>query len=305
MRIFVTGASGFIGSAVVPELLQAGHQVTGLARSDASAEAIRATGADVLRGDLADIDALRAGAAASDGVIHLGFIHDFANFANSVAVDRQAIETFGTALAGSDRPLLVASGVLGLASGRVATERDPLPVSHDSIAAPRLASAQLALSFVERGVRTVMLRFAPSVHGAGDHGFIPYIIGIARQRGVSGYIGDGSNRWPAIHRLDAGRLVRLAVESAPAGAVHAVGEAGVPTREIAEVIGRHLDLPVRSIPLDQAAEHFGWMAGFFGMDAPTSNALTRASLGWEPTHQGLIADLDEGHYFQEHATALH
>jgi len=257
----------------------------------------------VLRGDLTDVASLRAGADASDGVIHLGFIHDFANFAHSVAVDRAAIETFGAVLAGSNRPLLVASGVLGLATGRAATERDPAPVSHDSIAAPRLASARIALSFVERGVRTVMLRFAPTVHGAGDHGFVPHIIGIAHQRSVSAYIGDGSNRWPAVHRLDAARVVRLAVESAPAGAaVHAVGEEGVPTRAIAETIGRRLNLPVRSIQPGEATEHFGWMAGFFGMDAPTSNALTREVLGWEPTHPGLLADL-EAHYFQQYAGA--
>jgi nucleoside-diphosphate-sugar epimerase len=304
MRIFVTGASGFIGSAVVPELIQAGHIVVGLARSDTAAAAIAAAGADVARGELADIDTLRAGAAASDGVIHLGFIHDFANFAAAAQTDREAIEAMGTALEGSDRPLLVASGVLGIAPGRIATEDAATPEHLDGVASPRLASAQKALSFVPRGVRTVMLRFAPSVHGVGDHGFIPHIIGIAREKGVSGYIGSGANRWPAVHRRDAARLVRLAVESAPAGsAVHVVGDEGIPVRAIAEVIGRHLGVPVESVAPEDAAAHFSWMAGFLGMDSPASNALTRARLSWEPTHPGLIEDLEAGHYFDTQVTA--
>jgi nucleoside-diphosphate-sugar epimerase len=299
MRIFVTGATGFIGSAVVPELLQAGHRVVGLARSDAAADSIAASGAEVLRGELADLEVLRAGAAASDGVIHLGFIHDFANFAASALTDRLAIEAMGMALEGSNRPLVVASGVLMVAPGGVATEHDAVSIHPGSIVAPRLAGVQSALSFASRGVRTVMVRFAPTVHGAGDHGFIPHVIAIAREKGVSGYIGDGSNRWPAVHRLDAARLVRLAVESAPAGsAVHAVGEEGIAIRAVAEVIGRKLNVPVVSIAPENAGEHFGWMAGFFGADSPASNALTREWLGWQPTHPGLIEDLEQGHYFQ-------
>jgi nucleoside-diphosphate-sugar epimerase len=304
MRIFVTGASGFIGSAVVPELLQAGHQVVGLARSDASACAIAAAGADVLRGELADLDVLRAGAAASDGVIHLGFIHDFANFAAAARTDQLAIEALGTALEGSNRPLVVASGMLGLTAGSVATERDATQVQPGAFVSPRQANVHTALSFVSRGVRTVMIRFAPTVHDAGDHGFIPHVIAVAREKGVSAYIGDGSNRWPAVHRLDAARLVRLAVEAAPAGSsVHAVGEEGIPIRAIAEVIGRKLDVPVVSIAPDAAGEHFGWLAGFLAVDCPASNALTREWLGWEPTHPGLIADLEQGHYFQAQEAA--
>jgi nucleoside-diphosphate-sugar epimerase len=298
MRIFVTGASGFIGSAVVPELLLAGHQVVGLARSGASAQAISAMGADVLRGELADLEVLRAGAAASDGVVHLGFIHDFANFAASARIDQLAIEALGTALEGSNRPLVVASGVLGLAPGRVATERDA-PTHSNSIVSPRQAGLQTALSFGSRGVRTVMVRFAPTVHDLGDHGFMPRIIAIAREKGVSGYVGDGTNRWPAVHRLDAARLVRLAVEVGPAGSsVHAVGEEGVAIRDVAAVIGRKLNMPVVSIAPGDAGEHFGWIAGFIGADSPASNALTREWLGWEPTHRGLIEDLEQGDYFQ-------
>ena len=290
---------GFIGSAVVPELLQAGHQVVGLARSDASAEAVAAAGAAVLRGELADLDVLRAGATASDGVIHLGFIHDFANFAAAAATDRLAIEALGTVLEGSNRPLVVASGLLGLTPGRVATERDAPAAHSNGIASLRQAGVRTALSFVSRGVRTIMVRFAPTVHDAGDHGFIPRVIAIAREKGVSGYIGDGSNRWPAVHRLDAARLVRLAVEAAPAGsALHAVGDEGVPIRDVAELIGRKLNVPLVSIAPEDAGEHFGWIGGFFGTDSPASNALTREWLGWEPTHPGLIEDLEQGHYFQ-------
>ncbi len=299
MRVFVTGASGFIGSAVVPELLRSGHQVVGLARSDASANAIAAAGAEVLRGELADVETLAVGAAASDGVIHLGFIHDFANFAAAAETDRRAIEALGCALEGSNRPLLVASGMLGLAPGRMATERDVPSDDPGSVVAPRIANIKTALSFVPRGVRTVMVRFAPTVHGAGDRGFMARIVEVAREKGVSGYVGDGANRWPAVHRLDAARLVRLALEAAPAGSsVHAVGEQGVPIRDVAETIGRKLGIPAVSIAPERAGEHFGWIAGFLAWDTPASNALTREWLGWEPVHPGLIEDLEQGHYFE-------
>jgi nucleoside-diphosphate-sugar epimerase len=294
MRVFVTGASGWIGSAVVSELLDSGHHVVGLARSDTAAAAVTALGAEVLRGDLDDLDSLRAGAAASDGVVHLGYNHDFSRMAQAAHTDLQAIEAIGTTLAGTDRPLVIASGTLGLAPGRVGTEQDmPDPSLH-----PRIANAQLALSFVERGVRSLIVRFAPTVHGAGDHGFMAALVGIARDKGVSAYIDDGANRWPAVHRFDAGNLVRLAVQNAPAGSVlHATAEEGVPTRGIAEAIGHGLGVPVVSIPADQAEEHFSWLGGFFGADAPASSTLTRELLGWEPTHPGLIEDLDKGHYF--------
>jgi nucleoside-diphosphate-sugar epimerase len=306
MRVFVTGASGWIGSAVVPELIGAGHQVTGLARSDASAAALTAAGAQVHRGTLDDLDRLRSAAAASDGVIHLAFKHDIAfsgGFQSAADADRRAIETFGEALAGSDRPFAIASGTLGLAPGRVATERD----GHgpDSAATPliggaqtRMANAQMTLSLASRGVRSSVVRLPPTVHGEGDNGFMATLVGIARDKGVSGYIGDGSNRWPAVHRLDAAHLFRLAVEEAPAGSVlHAIADQGVPIREIAEVIGRHLDLPVVAISAEDAGEHFGWLAGFLAADSPASSALTRELLRWQPVHPGLLDDLDKGHYF--------
>jgi len=295
MRIFVTGATGWIGSAVIPELLGAGHQVLGLARSDAGAVSVAGLGADVLRGDLHDLDRLHAGAAASDGVVHLGYDHDFSRMEAAARTDLAAINAIGAALEGTDRPLVVASGVLGLASGRPATEQDvPDPHAH-----PRVAGVQAALSFAARGVRASSVRFAPTVHGPGDHGFVAILVGIAREKGVSGYIGDGGNRWPAVHRLDAASLVRLAVADAPAGtAVHAVAEEGVPTRAIAEAIGRGLDLPAVSIPADRAGDHFGWMARFFGADAPVSSAATRRLFGWRPGQPGLIADLDAGYYFK-------
>jgi nucleoside-diphosphate-sugar epimerase len=307
MRVFITGASGWIGSAVVAELLADGHQVVGLARSDGSAKALDAAGAEVHRGDLDDLDGLASAAAGSDGVIHLAFKHDLAfsgGFQDAADADRAAIETFGTALAGTDKPLLIASGTLGLAPGRVATEQDghdvgPLVSPTTGGPATRHATAELTLSLADRGVRSVVVRLAPTNHGDGDNGFMASIVGIARDKGVSGYVGDGSNRWPAVHRLDTAHLFRLALDGAPAGStLHAVAEEGVPIRSVAEVIGRHLDLPVVSIDPADAGEHFGWMGGFIGADSPASNALTRELVGWDPAQVGLIEDLEQGHYFR-------
>jgi nucleoside-diphosphate-sugar epimerase len=308
MRVFVTGASGWIGSAVVPELLGAGHQVLGLARSDASADALAAAGAEVHRGTLDDVDSLQDAAAASDGVIHLAFKHDLAfsgDFQGAADADRRAVETFGEALAGSDRPFVIASGTLGLAPGRVATEQDghgPASTMAGLGGGPqtRWATAELVLSLASRGVRSSVVRLPPTNHGDGDNGFVAILVGIARDKGLSGYIGDGTNRWPAVHRLDSARLFRLALENAPAGStLHAAADEGVPIRDIAEVIGRHLDLPVVAISPEDAGEHFAWLAGFLAADSPASSALTQELLGWHPTHPGLIADLEQGHYFLE------
>ncbi len=292
MRVFVTGASGWIGSAVVPELIGAGHQVTGLARSDSSAAAIAAARAEVLRGDLADPDALRAGAVGCDAVIHLAFIHDFTDFEASVTADRRAIETMGAALEGSGKPLVIASGTAAL-PGRVATERDES--APGSPVASRAANARAALDLAAWGVRSSVVGLPRTVHGEGDrHGFIARLIGIARDQGVSGYVGDGSSRWPAVHVLDAARLFRLAIEQAPAGSrLHAVGDEGVPIRDIAGVIGRHLNLPAASVP----AEDFGFLGQILAVDQPASSALTRDLLGWRPVQPGLIHDLEKGHYF--------
>jgi len=296
MRVFVTGPTGFIGSAVVRELIDAGHQVTGLARSDQAAAALAAAGAGVHRGSLEDPASLRSGAAASDGVIHTAYIHDFSETGDPVAAartDGRAIETIGETLAGSGRPLVVASGLVHT-PGRLATEEDDAP---DNPVYPRV-SEQMALSFAGRGVRVSVVRLPPSVHGEGDHAFVPALIGIARAKGLSAYVGDGSNRWAAVHRLDAAHLFRLALEAAPAGArLHAVGDEGVPFRDIAEVIGRHLDLPVTGLAPAAAQDHFGLFALFASMDGPASSAVTRKQLGWEPAHPALIPDLDEGHYF--------
>lgn len=300
MRVFVTGASGWIGSAVVPELIGAGHQVVGLARSDASADALAAAGAEVRRGTIDDLDVLRDGAAASDGVIHLAFKHDIAftgDFKGATDADRAAIETFGDALEGSGKPFVIAGGLLGLAPGRVATERDE-PVVDSSPTSGRSANAQLTRGLSARGVRSSVVRLSPTVHGEGDNGFLPSLIGIARDKGVAGYLGDGSSRWSAVPRLDAAVLFRLALEKAPAGsALHGAADEGVRMRDIAEVIGRHLDLPVAQVSDEDAAGHFSWMAGFVGLDSPASNGLTRELLDWQPTRPGLIADLDKGHYF--------
>ena len=292
MRIFVTGASGFIGSAVVPELIGAGHQVLGLARSDASAAALRTAGAEVHRGDLDDPDSLRSGAQGADGVIHLAFVHDFNEFAAASEIDRRAIEALGETLAGSDRPLVVASGTTGIRLGEVSTEDDAVTPG-----LPRVSEAT-ALAFADRGVRSSVVRLPPSVHGPGDHGFVPQLIEIARARGESGYPGDGSNRWPAVHRLDAARLFRLAVESAPAGSrLHAVAEEGMPVRDIAGIIARQLQLPVTRIAQAAVPEHFGWIGTIFSLDVPASSAHTRERFGWTPTEIGLLDDLALGHYF--------
>jgi nucleoside-diphosphate-sugar epimerase len=294
MRYFVTGASGWIGSATTAELLKAGHQVIGLARSDASAAKLEALGAEVRRGDLDDLDSLRAAATDSDGVIHLGYKHDFSpeGMAEGARTDNAVITAIGDALVGTGRPLVIASGV-PFGVGRLATEQDSSnPAMH-----PRVANAVTTLSYAERGVRAAVVRFAPTVHGQGDHGFMARLVDIARSTGVSGYPGDGANRWPAVHVLDAAALVRLVVEEAPAGSSWpAIADEGVPTREIAEAIGRALAVPVESIPADRTAQYFTWLAGFFSLDVPVSSAATQSQFGWKPTHPGLIEDLDAGAY---------
>jgi nucleoside-diphosphate-sugar epimerase len=295
MRVFVTGASGWIGSATVDELLAAGHEVTGLARSDASAAALEAKGARVRRGDLDDLASIRAGAQAAEAVIHLANKHDWSDQAGTIAAERGAIQTIGEALAGTGHPFLFASGVAGLTQGRLATEDDPSPFHGPD--SPRGGSENLALELVDRGVHPVSLRFAPTVHGARDHGFIAILAAVAREKGVSGYPGDGANRWAAVHRSDAGRLVALGLAKAPAGArLHAVAEQGVPVRDIAKAIGRAFGLPVTSIAPDDVQGHFGWIGTFFGMDLAATSAATQKLLGWTPTGPTLIEDIDAGGY---------
>ena len=299
MRVFVTGATGFIGSAVVPELIGAGHQVLGLARSDANAEALKAAGADVHRGALDDLDSLKRGAAGSDGVIHLAFIHDFINgfsaYAAAVETDRRAVEALAGVLEGSGKPFVVTSGTALLAfsaPGRTGTEEDVAAQG-----SPRSESEATVLAAAGRGVRASVVRLPPTVHGAGDHGFVPMMIDIARRKGIAAYIGDGANRWPAVHRLDAARLYRLALEKAIPGArLHGVAEEGVPMRSIAETIGAWLGLPVRSLSQDEAQAHFDWMALFVAIDNPSSSALTRSALGWSPKEMGLLTDIKESGY---------
>jgi nucleoside-diphosphate-sugar epimerase len=305
MRVFVTGASGWIGSAVVPELLGAGHQVTGLARSEASAAKLAAAGVEAVRGTIEDLEVVKSAAEAADGVIHLAFRHDIAfsgGFEAAAQADRRLVETVGDVLAGSDRPLVIASGVAGIAPGRVVTEQDgrDREVLNHLPSGPRIrqATGLLTLELAERGVRSSVLRLPPTTHGDGDNGFMATLVGVAKQKGVSGYVGDGSNRWPAAHRLDAGHLFRLAVEKAPAGSVlHAIAEEGVPIKAVAEVIGRHLDIPVESVDPQDAGEHFGWLGAFIGLDIPASSTLTRELMGWQPTQPGLLDDLGKGHYF--------
>jgi len=293
MRIFVTGASGWIGSAVVPELISAGHQVLGLARSDASARAVADLGAEVLRGDLTEADVLRSGALDCDGIIHLAFEPGRARFEAAAQTDARAIETFAASLASSGKPLII-SGATIVTPGRPATERDEL-IAAGPIAA-RITNMRAALAATARGIRSCLVMLPRSVHGQGErHGFVPQLIAIARAKGVSGYIGDGASRWPAVHVKDAASLYRLAIEQAPAGALlHAVGDEGVPVREIAETIGRHLNLPARSLP---AEEYEGMLVPLLTTDMPASSTITQELLGWRPTHPGLIEDIEKGHYF--------
>lgn len=294
MRVFVTGATGFIGSAIVGELLRNGHQVLGLVRSEANAATLQATGAEVHRGALDDLGSLHAGAASCEAVVHTAFNHDFVNTGREVAAaeDRRAIETIGDALAGTGRPFIMCTGS-GFASGKTRTEVDAGAPS------PRQASEQAALALAARGVRSMVMGLPPTVHGAGDHGFIHTLVEMAKAKGASAYVGDGRNRWPAVHRLDAAVLFRLGLEKGAAGSrLHAIDDEGIATRQIAEVIGRHLKLPVVSKQAGaEVMEHFGWLGHFFAMDLPASSLITREALGWAPTQPGLLADLAQGHYF--------
>ena len=296
MRVFVTGASGFIGSAIVDELINNGHQVLGLARSEESANQLIAAGAEVHRGGLDDLDSLTRGAAAADGVIHTAFIHDFSKFKENCETDRRVIEALGAGLIGTDKPLIITSGTAILGLPRVSNELDN-PTA-DSSVMPRIASEEAANSVMAKGVKTMVVRLPPSVHGDGDHGFVPMLIGITKDKGTAAYIGDGSNLWPAVHRLDAAQLYRLILEKGTAGTrYHAAAEQGIPMKEIATVIGRKLGLPVVSKSPEEAAQHFGWMAHFAAINSPASSQITRDKLSWNPTGRGLLDDIENGTYF--------
>jgi nucleoside-diphosphate-sugar epimerase len=298
MRIFITGGTGFIGSAIVQELLQAGHQVVGLARNDAAAKSLAAAGARAHLGNVEDAASLRKGADEADAVIHTAFNHDFSRFQQSCEDDRRAIEALGSALVKSRRPLIVTSGTSLLPPGKVATEADRHTPGPGAF--PRVASEEAADSMAARGVRVAVVRLAPSVHGDGDHGFVPALIGVARQKAASAYVGSGSNRWPAVHRLDVASLFRLVVECdfSSGTRFHGVAEEGIPFKNIAEVIGQRLNVTVVSQTPEQAAEHFAFFAHFVSMDAPASSQATRERLGWQPTQPGLIAELKEESYFK-------
>jgi nucleoside-diphosphate-sugar epimerase len=291
MNVFVTGASGWIGSAIVQELLASGHSVAGLARSEESAAAVAAAGARPVRGSLVDLDVLRGAAAAADGVIHTAFVHDFTDFAAAAALDQTAIEAMAEALAGSDRPLVITSG-----TGQAASEK----AAHAAGGHPRMATEQVVRDLAHRGIRTSIVRNPPTVHGEGDHGFVPRIVEIARATGIASYIGDGANRWAAVHRRDSARLYLAALESALGGSVlHAVAEEGVPTREIAKAIGRGIGVPTESIEAEAAAERFGFLAAFWGLDLPSQSALTRERFGWNPTEPTLLEDLQAPYYYRQ------
>jgi len=305
MRVFVTGASGWIGSPTVAELVDAGHEVVGLARSDESAARVEAVGGTVLRGDLTEVGALAAAAGDADAVVHLAFDHHVAfvedDFAGAAEGERAVIEAIGVALVGTDKAFVIASGTALAAPGRVATEKD----GHEAVAglqgglSIRGENAEWVLGLADRGVRSAVLRLAPTNHGDGDSGFIKQLVEVARAKGVSAYVGDGTNRWPAGHRLDSANLARLAVEKAPAGStLHAIGEEGIELGTVAEVIGRHLGVPVESIPADRATEHFGFVGGLLALDIPASSAITRELVGWEPSHPGLIEDLEQDFYYR-------
>jgi nucleoside-diphosphate-sugar epimerase len=294
MKIFVTGASGFVGSAVVRELLHAGHRVLGLARTEAASQLIARVGATPHHGDLEDLDTLRSGASASDAVIHTGFIHDFANFKQCCELDRRVIDALGGALAGSARPLVVTSAIGLLPRGHVTERTMPLSPNPN----PRVATEEACRALLDRGVNVSIVRLPPSTHGEGDHGFVPMLIQLARERGASAYVGDGSNLWSATHRFDAAKVYRLALERAEKGSFyHAVAEAGIPFRQIAEVISRRLSLPLVSKTPEEATAHFGWFAHFASLSLEASSEQTQQQLGWRPALHGLLADLEEGHYF--------
>lgn len=296
MRVFVTGATGFVGSAIVNELINNGHQVLGLARTDDAAKQLIAAGAEVHRGGLEDLESLTRGAAAADGVIHTAFIHDFSKFKENCETDRRVIEALGEGLIGTDKPLIITSGTAILGLPRISNELDNPTV--DSSVMPRIASEEAADSVAAKGVKTMVVRLPPSVHGDGDHGFVPMLIGMAKDKGAAAYIGDGANLWPAVHRFDAAQLYRLILENGTTGMkYHAAAEQGIPMKEIATVIGCKLGLPVVPKSPEEAAGHFGWMAHFAAINSPASSEITRNKLGWNPAGPGLLEDMENGTYF--------